>query len=163
MDDLFNEILRGLDAGVYQLSLSLTLCIPDICAGLESDDGRTNGSKYILWYENYMEDKTLMTANECYYFRCAFLHQGSTEHEKSNFKKIIFVEPTATSSILHNNILDGALNIDLRTFCNEMINAGRTWHSKFKESENFKKNYDKAFKRYPNGLAPYISGVPIYA
>ncbi len=89
MEDLLNEIERGLDAKVYQLSLNLALCIPDICAALESDDGQTNRTKYKRWYETYVGDKLRLSASDCYYFRCSFLHQGSTEHERSNFKKNI--------------------------------------------------------------------------
>lgn len=162
MDYLFNEIERGLDAGVYQLSLSLTLCIPDICAGLESVDGKTNGEKYKDWYNKYMNGKLFMSADDCYYFRCSFLHQGSTRHEKSKFKKIIFVEPTSSNNIFHNNVLGDALNIDIVIFCNEMISAGRKWYEDVKDSDNYKRNYEKSFKRYPNGLAPYIVGIPIY-
>ncbi|WP_394557828.1 hypothetical protein [Priestia aryabhattai] len=162
MEDLFNEIERGLDAGVYHLALGTALCIPDICAGLQSEDGKTSGRKYKEWYNSYVGDKIRMSANDCYYFRCSFLHEGSTQHERSNYDRVLFIEPNATTAILHNNILEGALNIDIRIFCNDLIKSAREWLEDVKDNETYIKNHEKSFKRYPNGIAPYIVGVPVY-
>lgn len=161
MNDLLNEIERGLDAGVYQLSLGMSLCIPDICAALQSGDGKTSGSKYKDWYTKYVGNTFNMTSDECYYFRCSFLHQGSTEHEKSQYKKIIFIEPNP-NMMFHNNVLNDVLNIDINIFCNELIRAARLWYEDVKDTDIYKNNYEKSFKRYPNGLAPYIVGIPVY-
>lgn len=161
MDYLFNEIERGLDARVYQLSLGMALCIPDICAALESYDGKTSGSKYRAWYDKYVSKELKLSSSDCYYFRCSFLHQGSTEHEKSNYDKIIFIEPNPRIT-LHNNIIDNVLNIDINIFCRELVQAGRDWYEFTKDAEKFIENYGKSFKRYPNGLAPYIVGIPVY-
>ncbi|OPA28911.1 hypothetical protein BHL47_16430 [Bacillus cereus] len=161
MEDLFNEIERGLDAGVYHLSLGIALCIPDICAGLQSDDGKTSGKKYKEWYNNYVADKLRLSADDCYYFRCSFLHQGSTQHEKSKYKKIIFIEPGAPF-VLHNNVMNDVLNIDVRIFCKDLIESARQWLEVVKNDDNFIRNHANSFKRYPNGLPPYIGGVPVY-
>lgn len=104
MEDLFNEIERGLDARVYHLTLGMALCIPDMCAALQSEDGKTSGRKYKDWYNNYVGDKLIMSADDCYYFRCSFLHQGSTKHEKSNYERVIFVEPNEMFTF-HNNVM----------------------------------------------------------
>ncbi|NUU58974.1 hypothetical protein [Paenibacillus agri] len=163
MEDMFNGIRKGLDAGVYQLALNMTLCIPDICAALESQDGKASGAKYQAWFDGNMAGKTKLSGSDCYYFRCAFLHQGTTEHEKSRFKKILFIEPTAMSGVFHNNVIDGVLNIDLRIFCDLMITSASSWYSNIKDDPTFKINYEKSFRRYPEGLAPYIVGIPVYA
>ncbi|PGU29604.1 hypothetical protein COD66_23150 [Bacillus cereus] len=162
MEDLFNEIERGLDAGVYHLSLGMALCIPDICAALQSDDGKASGRKYKEWYNKYVGDKLRMSADDCYYFRCSFLHQGSTQHEKSKYKRIIFVEPNS-NFFFHNNILNDALNIDVAQFCRDLTESARKWLEDVKADENFIRNYDNSFKRYPNGLSPYIGGIPVYS
>lgn len=163
MEDLFNEIERGLDAGVYHLSLGIALCIPDICAAIQLDDGKANGEKYNgLVIRNYVGKKIRITADDCYNFRCSFLHQGSTINEKSQYDRVIFVEPHVTSSLFHNNILEGALNTDVRIFCKDLINSARKWLAEVKVNENFIKNHENSFKRYPNGLAPYIVGIPVY-
>ncbi|MFE4036053.1 hypothetical protein [Priestia sp. YIM B13489] len=161
MEDLFNEIERGLDAGVYHLALGTALCIPDICAGLQSEDGKTSGRKYKEWYNSYVGDKIRMSADDCYYFRCSFLHQGTTQHENSQYKRILFVEPNKLG-IFHNNIINDALNIDVRIFCNDLIKSAREWLKDMQGNETYIKNHEKSFKRYPNGIAPYIVGVPVY-
>lgn len=162
MEDMFNEIRRGLDAGVYQLALNMALCIPDICAALESEDGKASPAKYKSWYERYVAGRLRLSASDCYYFRCSFLHQGTTEHDRSSYDKIIFIEPN-DRMVLHNNVLEGALNIDVRLFCIELIGAATQWLNDVRETQTFKDNYEKSFRRYPNGIAPYIVGAPVYA
>src|SRR5690625_2090972 len=95
MEDFLSQIAEGLESGLYQLALSLTLCLPDICGALESENGYATGTKYKAWFDRYVKQKypNTLTADDCYYFRCSFLHQGTTEHKKSNYKKIIFTEP----------------------------------------------------------------------
>lgn len=161
MHSLFSEIERGLSAGMYHLSLGTTLCIPDICAALQSENGNTNRKKYINWYNKYVGDKIRMTADDCYYFRCSFLHQSSTHHIESNYERIIFVEPNAIG-LLHNNVILGALNIDINAFCRDIIESARSWQVEVKDSDVYIRNHKKSFKRYPNGLAPYIVGAPVY-
>ncbi|MCA1027804.1 hypothetical protein LCM23_17050 [Cytobacillus kochii] len=161
MEDLFNEIERGLNAKVYHLSLGMALCIPDICAALQSEDGQTSGRKYKDWYSEYVGDKISMTADDCYYFRCSFLHQGSTRHKNSRYDRVIFIEPNPRV-VMHNNIIDNVLNIDIEIFCQEIINAACTWLEHIKDDNTFRNNHQHSFRRYPNGLEPFIVGVPVY-
>ncbi|WP_026694254.1 hypothetical protein [Peribacillus kribbensis] len=160
MEDLFAEIERGLDAGVYQLALGMALCIPDLCAALESKNGRTNGIKYQAWYDKYVDGKMYLTASDCYHIRCSFLHQGSPEQKPSI--KILFIVPSGDSQT-HDQIMNGALHVDINIFCQVMIAAGQRWLLEVKDSENYIKNYEKSFKRYSNGLAPFIAGTAVFA
>lgn len=160
MDDLFNEIEKALDSKLFHMSLGITLTLPDICAALESDDGQAAGYKYRTWYDKYVGNKFMLSAYDCYKFRCSFLHQGSTMDEKSNFSRIIFVEPG--SCVFHNNVLNDVLNIDVEIFCHEIIMSVKAWLKEMENNENYQRNSEKSFKRYPNGLAPYIVGIPVY-
>lgn len=161
LEQLFNEIEVAVVNGFYTLALGMTLCIPDICAALESPDGKTSGRKYKDWYNRYIKDAMPLDGDDCYYFRCAFLHQGSTQHDKSKFKQIIFVPPIMPA-VFHNNEINGVLNIDLKIFCNELIKGARKWLNENKDTEIFKKNYEKSFRLHPNGLSPYIVGLPVF-
>ncbi|WP_218668306.1 hypothetical protein [Sediminibacillus massiliensis] len=76
-------------------------------------------------------------------------------------KKILFVEPDH-GMVMHNNEINDVLNIDVEIFCKDLIKAASEWYKKAKNTDNFKKNYEKTFKRYPDGLAPYIVGIPVY-
>jgi hypothetical protein len=102
-----------------------------------------------------------LTGEACYRFRCSLLHQGSSLHPRSPFSRIIFIEPGATTNIIHYGILSGALCIDLRLFCYEVLAGARLWLDAVEDTEPFNSNYGRFARRYPDGIPPYISGVPV--
>lgn len=182
MRTLVDQIERSLDQPFYFLSLFGALAVPDIAGALGSEDGLASGKKYAAWYDQWVRPqfaKTLraslppemadrltsvespLTGEACYRFRCSLLHQGTTQHPKAPYSRLIFVEPGATGNVFHYNILNDALNIDLRLFCQEVIVGARDWLSTVEDSAAFQQNYDRFARRYPTGLAPYIAGFPI--
>ena len=73
----------------------------------------------------------------------------------------MFVEPSATTNIFHCIILNDALNIDVRIFCNDIIEGAEKWLKKFEGNPIITQNYNMFMRRYANGLSPYIVGVPV--
>ena len=57
--------------------------------------------------------------------------------------------------------MNNALCIDLQVFCREVIAGVRAWLDQTENSEPFKTNYQEFVHRYPEGLKPYIVGVPV--
>lgn len=162
MEDFLQQIEKALSYNLYYIALQSTLTLPDICGALQSIDGTATKTKYIDWYNTYFLRKTFLSADDCYYFRCSNVHQGKTTHQNSTYSRILFVEPSEKKSIvLNNNIINGALNIDVNIFCTDMIASVRNWLTLVKNDQTFQKNYSSFIKRYPNGLPPYIVGVPI--
>lgn len=162
MEDFLQQIEKALSYNLYYIALQSTLTLPDICGALQSTDGTATKAKYVDWYNTYFLKKTFLSANDCYYFRCSNIHQGKTVHKNSTYSRILFVEPSEKNSIvLNNNIINGALNIDVNIFCTDMIASVRNWLTLVKNDETFQENYSSFIKRYPNGLPPYIVGVPI--
>lgn len=164
MEDLLLQIKTATDNNLYYLALLTTLALPDICSSLESADGKTSGAQYKDWYNKYAFGKcsTELDGHNCYKFRCSTLHDGHTQDDGLKYSRILFIEPSSTyGSVVHDNILEGALNIDLKTFCYAMIDAVHKWLLDVKDNPNFITNYSKFMKRYPTGLSPYIGGVPI--
>lgn len=182
MRNLLTQIERSLDARLYYLSLISTLTIPDIAGTLDSSNGRASGDKYVDWFEKYArprfaenvqdmipddmpgdvpEMENPLTGEACYRFRCSLLHQGSTQHPQIPFSRIIFIEPGSTTNVVHYGQLDDALCIDLEQFSQEVIAGARIWLDEVEESETYRKNFDKFARRHPEGLAPYITGVPV--
>lgn len=162
MEDFLQQIEKALSYNLYYIALQSTLTLPDICGALQSTDGTATKAKYIDWYNTYFLKKTFLSADDCYYFRCSNVHQGKTTHQNSTYSRILFVEPSEKKSIvLNNNIINGALNIDVNIFCTDMIASVRNWLTLVKNDQTFQKNYSSFIKRYPNGLPPYIVGVPI--
>lgn len=164
MRDFFVQIRRGLDANLYYLSLSAALMVPDICGAMESEDGRADGSRYKSWFDRYVADRygTFFTADDCWRFRCSMLHQGTSRHPSGGYDRIFFVEPSTSPGVLmHLNVFDNCLNIDVRVFCNDIVDGAERWLDEVETSERYQNNYYHYMKRHPNGLLPYVSGVPV--
>ncbi len=167
MELLLAQIEKGLDARLYYLSLFVSLCIPDICGALESEDGQATGKQYKAWIDQYLvkarPDKygVRLSPDHIYQFRCALLHHGRTKHDNAEYKRILFFEPGAVTGIhgVHCCIVgasteDKSLMIDLRQFCTDIIAGAKTWLADNRENRLFLTNYEKIIKRHPNGVSP---------
>ena len=163
MRHLLEQIKKGLDNNLYYLSLFAALSLPDICGAINSENGKASKDKYIQWFNKYVARKYqgFLDGEDCYYFRCSLLHQGSSQHPRSNYSRVLFVEPTATTIVSHCNILNNALNIDVRIFCNDIVEGVEEWLKEVEKTDRYKRNYSKFMRRYPDGLKPYIIGVPV--
>ena len=182
MRTLINQIEGSLGSGFYYLSLFGALALPDIAGALESDDGEASGKKYIDWYEKWVRPRFLesplsmipeqvrlqfgdqrspLSGEDCYYFRCSLLHQGSSQHPKGEFTRIIFIEPGSTTNVFHHTQIKDALAIDLSLFCREVTSGAIRWLETVEESPRYKQNYERFARRHAEGLPPYIGGIPI--
>jgi hypothetical protein len=163
MKNFINQVRICSQSELYQLSLFASLSIPDICGALASNDGLAKGHRYIKWFDKYVGYKYegFLTGKDCYKFRCSLLHQGSTFHKDSSYKRIIFVEPNNRIGYFHCNISEGALNLDIRTFTEDIIAGAEQWLIENEKTENYKKNNKKFIRRYPNGYPPHFVGVPV--
>jgi hypothetical protein len=163
MRDFLDQIRQSLTVNLYYIALFASLAVPDICGAIGSTDGKATSSKYIEWFDKYVAPKYngMFTGADCYYFRCSALHQGSSQHPKGTYSRILFVEPSATTNIFHSNILNDAFNIDVRIFCNDIVSGALDWLKMHETTELYKINYDMFMRRYPRGLSPYIVGVPV--
>ena len=167
MRDFLAQIEAALDANLYYLALFAALTVPDICGAIESTDGLSTGKKYIQWFEKHIApqytsgDTKFLTGEDCYNFRCSLLHQGTSQHPKSSYSRVVFVEPKAGAPVFHCNIIDDALNIDVSRFCRDLVTAAIEWMADFHDEAQFQRNLNKFMRRYPDGLPPYIVGVPV--
>jgi hypothetical protein len=167
MRDLLHQIERGLQANLYYLSLIAALSVPDMCAALLSSDGKTTGDRYAVWFDQNVSPKYHgnLDGQTCYQFRCSLLHQGSTQHSASAYRRVWFLEPGTNSNIFHNNLISNpegtALNIDVRIFCCDIAISAETWLIANEKSPAFQANFPKFIQRYPNGLLPYVAGTPV--
>jgi len=172
---LLQQIRAGLDANLYYLSLYVALTIPDICGALDSDNGYATAEKYKDWHRRYVAPKYeldpawrrmlgrdyYLSPEDCYIFRNSLLHQGTTLHPGAGWERIFFVEPSVLTITSHLNVVDNALNIDLRTFCDDVITGAEQWLDEVESTERYLRNYDGFLRRHADGLAPFIVGVPI--
>lgn len=164
MEDFLYQIETGANAtNLYYLALIGALAVPDICGGLESPDGQAKGERYVAWFDSHVAPlhRGMLTGQDCYYFRCSFLHQGRTKHPRGSFSRILFIKPHPSRPVAHMNVMDHALNIDVRMFCLEMVAAARNWLTSVQGTEPYETNLNAFVQRYPDGLPPYIGGVPV--
>lgn len=163
MRDLLQQIEFGLQVNLYYLSLIAALSVPDMCAALSSRDGKTTGPKYALWFDQNVAPKYNgnLDGQTCYQFRCSLLHEGSTQHPRSPYSRVLFLEPYQNTNIFHNCLIQDALNIDVRFFCRDIVASASDWLAVNESSPIFKANFPKFIQRYPNGIHPYIVGTPV--
>jgi hypothetical protein len=94
------------------------------------------------------------TGDECYKMRCSMLHQGQSLHADANFKQIAFT----TDNMSHNNhSFDGGLNsgscvlnINLKIFCQDLVNSAREWILAKEQHKIVQKNIIKIAKKRSN-------------
>ena len=142
---------------------------------LDSKDGRANGERFATWFDTHVSPSypkrmdtgdPFLTSADCYLFRCSFLHQGRQQQTKGGYDRIIFFEP-GPGGTMHMNIMQtgghAVLNIDVRLFCREVVESARTWLAGVAGTEPYQTNLTAFVTRYPNGLAPYIVGLPLIA
>jgi hypothetical protein len=167
MRDLLSQIQLAINGHAYYLALYATLTVPDICGAMESDNGHATKDKYIAWFNQHVAPnyfacgQATLTGEVCYFYRCALLHQGRAQHPNLRFSRILFVEPGASSNVFHNNVMNDALNIDVSIFCTDIVQGAQRWLDSAEASSNYQKNFPLFMQRYPNGLAPYIVGLPV--
>ena len=166
MDELLTQIESSLNNDEFYLALFVSLAMPDICGALGSKNGQANGNRYKAWFDKYVSNKYRgnLDGSNCYAFRCSALHQGRAKHKNLGYSRILFADPTTSSGILmHNNVLNDALNSDVRNFCQDIVEGVRAWLKDIKSDANFNTHYPHFLQRHKGGLSPYIGGIDVFS
>lgn len=170
MRELLKQTRVAVNTDLYYVALVTSLAIPDIAAALDSDDGRTCGKRYANWYDKWVKPQLSKTRGrenplsgaECYAWRCAMLHQGRSQRETDTYRHIMFAHPKVSLGSIHYCTVGGdTLLIRLADFVEEMAKGCEDWLCSIEETERFKNNYGKFARCHPDGLNPYIVGVPV--
>lgn len=164
---IVDEVRRASKEGFYYLALTLALKLPDICAALQSPDGETSGRKYKDWCKTYVLPKyPRLSASDVYYLRCGVLHQGRCGHPDMQYSRVVFTMPDAAFTV-HNNIMGDALNLNVSIFCEDICKSVESWQGAIANDARLKAvveaNSSKLVTLHPNGLAPFIVGLPVIA
>jgi hypothetical protein len=133
-------------AKAYWSLLHVTVCLPDICAALESNDGRATGDKYKNWCENYL-DGSMLTKEARRDMRNKVLHQGCAITKMSKrYKRFAFGQPASNGQVDHLRLEGGTLHLDVGKLAEEMQQAVESWIQELeenplsKEAKNVEKN-----------------------
>lgn len=167
LDIFLQEIESALRARLFYLAVTVTLTIPDLCAALEASDGRTNSALYKAWYDRHLASLTQMSSDECYSLRCGVVHQGRMHIAGQSLQRVLFYLPNRPGFSMHDNLLPSnagsALQLDAVTFCKDVISATRKWWDLAKENPVVQANIPDLVVLRPNGLKPWLVGVPLIA
>lgn len=145
MERFTAAIRQSLETQNWYSALYLSLTLPDICARLESDDGKTSPALFIKWFDRYLADRyrhriggnpiphVFLSGQDCYALRCAMLHEGwadiSTQRRREALNKFHF-----SAKCSHCNQFGTTLQLDVSRFCNDICEAVQNWHSDFKKN-----------------------------
>lgn len=70
---------------------------------------------------------------------------------------------SGSGNVFHNNILNDALNLDLRIFCSDVLDVAEGWSQSARRSEPVATNAESLLQLRPKGLPPYMVGMPVLA
>lgn len=158
MDRLTQEVRQALESGLWVVALQGTLALIDICAALDSEDGRTRRTRFEAWFSKYLGTKyPWFSAADAYQLRCGLLHQGRSS--SGRYGSIAFNLPGGVR--VHNNIMDDIYVLDLNEFCDDVIGTVERWWHISKDSEPARSNSEHVVRVRPDGMPPSISGVPL--
>ena len=164
MEVILKEVEGALAAKLYYAAVSMALTLPDICASLASKSGNTTGRggvAYRDWYEANLASKfPYMTGLDCYSLRCGIQHQGKFGGHKLQYSRVVFNIST-NGLVIHNNVINDALNLDTETFCREVVEAVRIWYSRNIEDQYVSKNIGNLVQYRKHGIPPFIVGIPV--
>ena len=150
MERFITAVQNSLTTQNWYSALYLALTLPDICARLESDDGKSNRTKFIAWYDTYMADKynkrmaggrihPFLNGNDLYALRCAMLHEGGSEIKDQSARKVLDRFRFTVGST-HCNQIYNTLQLNVINFCNDVCESVLAWYKSFKEDHKDKLN-----------------------
>lgn len=164
LEGLLTEVEAALSASLYYMAVVLALMIPDICGALASADGVSSGLKYKNWYNaNLASQYPSLSAHDCYKLRCGVVHQGRLGHPDMQYSRVLFTLPNAQNNHYHNNIVQGALNLDAACFCRDVTDAARRWYAAHHNDSSVRVNLPHLVRFRPEGISPYMVGMPLIA
>ncbi len=142
MDAILQAIDEALASKNWHAALFMSLSAPDVCASLCSETGKSNRTMYADWFNEYvgkrykrqasafMEEHTFLSGNDCYALRCTALHRGDVDISDERCREALdSFHFTTTGS--HCNQVEGVLQLDVRTFCQDICAGVREWESRW--------------------------------
>ena len=123
----WDEIDRCRQAKTYSSLLHVTVCLPDICAALESQNGETSAQLYKAWCDKYLTHPNFLSA-ERYRMRCKVLHQGRAATDQAGrYTGFAFGQPSDTGHADHMRIEANVLHLDVGELSRETKSAIESW------------------------------------
>ncbi|MBD2138520.1 hypothetical protein H6F32_13175 [Anabaena sp. FACHB-1237] len=109
MKELKEAVRQAIKQGNWYAALATALTLPDICGWLEDPNpNKAVGERYKRWYNTYIKEDysgfydnsnkevSILTGEDCYALRCAYLHSGQDDISKQKvpLDKFQFITPS---------------------------------------------------------------------
>lgn len=168
---VLNDIDLAIKAKLYYPALLAALTVPDICSALALPNSAFVKEKhYVAFVDKYTTEPALgLEGQSCYRLRGGVVHRANMAgHDKFGATNVVFTLPNTFASIHALSIVDQATGkkaamFDLAQFCGEMIAAAKRWYAEHHDNPTVKENMENLIRYCPEGLAPFLGGVPVVA
>jgi hypothetical protein len=124
----WDDMDRCRHSRAYWSLLHVTVCLPDICAALQSDSGEATGAAYISWCDRYLMNP-LLSGRERYWMRCKVLHQGRACIDRAGcrYEGFSFGQPAPTGEIDHLRVEGSTLILDVGCLTDDVRRGVEKW------------------------------------
>lgn len=166
MEDLLDDIEAASAAGLHYVALWSALTIPDFCGALGYPNGIATGPRYVKWWDaNLPEYLGHFPGERAWAFRCSMLHQGRALHSKWPRDRVLLMEPDTRGSRMHCVQIDAGTErariLYIPELVRDLVTAARSWLAARDNDSVVQKNLDRFVRRRPDGVAPYVVGIPL--
>jgi len=123
----WDDMKRCRKAGAYWLLLHVVVCLPDICAALESGNGEATRQRYEDWCNKHLSHQQL-SGPERYRMRCKVPHQGrAATDQPGRYASFAFGQPSDTGVVDHMRVEAGTLHMDVGELAREAQGLVESW------------------------------------
>lgn len=157
---LINSVRQSIKNKNWVSALFVALAMLDIC-GYINDPSCEVKKRYLSWFNEYLltEYENYLSAEDCYYLRCACLHSGLDSHSKMHVDRVHFTAPE--KFIVHKALLhdaNTALQLQVDIFCEDMCIATEQWLKDIENNQETTQRMNDFVNFYPlSSLEPFIS------
>jgi hypothetical protein len=146
------------------LAVSMVVALPDICASLMSDDGKTNSARYKDWCKaNLGAEFKEVTPDDLYSMRCGVLHNGRFGELKHSVARVIFVPPSKDRNTFVDGHIMDAYFYSVVPFCAAFTAAVYRWVEANRGNVNIEANIGHLMQYRNGGFPPYVVGLTVLA
>jgi hypothetical protein len=133
----FEEVELCIRRRCWWALIHVLVVLPDVCAALESDDGRAKASLYRDWCKRFLDDSVL-SPDDRYDLRCRVLHQGTTRTSgKYNSYSFVYSEylPTGGKHTV-DLVAPGDVALDVEKLAAETILGIKRWFEDLQSTDH---------------------------
>ncbi|MDV7645783.1 hypothetical protein R4646_02155 [Acinetobacter baumannii] len=151
MDNFLDSLEYSIFTQNWYAVLFISLSLPDICGKIDSPT-LNSSARTINWFNKYLLPRytisvgptdikeILLSGEDFYALRCAYLHEGSDVLTGQKIQKavedICFTIPNSARPSHHRNRFGETMQLQIDLFAREILNAVRIWLNDIKEDQD---------------------------